>query len=225
MANDALSSARILAHMAEALPTHRKDDTNSDLSSSYEAIALFSHACMVAVGFRLLGFGEHQKMGRSIEPQLAMYTSDIFAEAECEKLAPRLSDRWNSSFGSHSFLYAHSQSSMQYVLKVDRLGGKAEIRGIGLGDERISRFEVTAKDYVSSAALPLRITMTEEGEEDRTNLESKLKDVFVSPSRIQGELVLHHPPRQHPLTTARSCLRIQTYHHSEVNAEPAQGGI
>jgi hypothetical protein len=49
--------------MADALPTHVKDDTNSDLSSSYEAIALFCHACMAAVGFRLVGFGEGQKIG------------------------------------------------------------------------------------------------------------------------------------------------------------------
>ena len=156
--------------MADALPTHTRDDTNSDISSSYEAIALFAHACMTAVGFRLLGFGEGQKL-----------------EEECQSLAPRLSTKWNTYFGSHAFLYAHSQSSMQYVVKVDRLGGKAEIRGIGLGDERIARFEVTAKDYVSSAALPLRITMTAEGEEDRQDLESKLKEIFISPSRIEGQ--------------------------------------
>ncbi len=64
MASDPLSPESIVKHMAEALPTHAKDDTNSDISSSYEAIALFSHACMIAVGFRLLGFGEEQKMGR-----------------------------------------------------------------------------------------------------------------------------------------------------------------
>jgi hypothetical protein len=75
---------------------------------------------------------------------------------------------------------------MQYVVKVDRLGGKAEIRGIGLGDDRISRFEITVKDYVSSAALPLRISLTADGEEDRSDLEAKLKDVFISSSRIQG---------------------------------------
>jgi PI31 proteasome regulator N-terminal len=170
MANNPLSMESIVKHMAEALPTHAMDDTNSDLSSSYEAIALFAHACMTAVGFRLLGFGEGQK-----------------AEEECQSLAPRLSTKWNTHYGSHAFLYAHSQSSMQYVVKVDRLGGKAEIRGIGLGDERIARFEVTAKDYVSSAALPLRITMTADGEEDRQDLESKLKEVFISPSRIQGQ--------------------------------------
>jgi hypothetical protein len=75
---------------------------------------------------------------------------------------------------------------MEYVIKVDRLGSKAEIRGIGIGDEKITRLEIVAKDYVSSAALPLRITLTESGEEDRSDLQAKLKDVFISPSRIQG---------------------------------------
>lgn len=67
MASDALSVDKILANMAEALPTHKADDTNSDISSSYEAIALFTHACMVGVGFRLVGFSEGQKTGRSLD--------------------------------------------------------------------------------------------------------------------------------------------------------------
>lgn len=183
MANNPLGMESILKYMADALPTHVKDDTNSDLSSSYEAIALFAHACMTAVGFRLIGLGEGQKM-----------------EAECQSLAPRLPAKWNTYFGSHAFLYAHSQSSMQYVVKVDRLGGKAEIRGIGLGDERITRLEITAKDYVSSAALPLRITMTADGEEDRNGLDSKLKEIFISPSRIQGTHPTTHPHHKHTNT-------------------------
>jgi hypothetical protein len=77
---------------------------------------------------------------------------------------------------------------MQFVVKVDRLGGKAEIRGIGLGDEKITRFEVTAKDYISGSALPFRIPMTESGEEDRSNLTAKLKELFISETRIKGEL-------------------------------------
>ncbi|KAH8808845.1 PI31 proteasome regulator N-terminal-domain-containing protein [Xylogone sp. PMI_703] len=168
MVNNPLNTDNVLKLMAEALPTHAPGDTNSDISSSYEAIALFAHACMIAVGFRLIGFGEGDKN-----------------EEECQRSAPRLLHKWNSSYGSHSFLYAHSQSSMQYVIKIDRLGGKAEIRGIGLGDERITRFEITAKDYISSAALPLRIKIGEDGQEDRTGLESKLQEVFISPSRIQ----------------------------------------
>lgn len=96
---------------------------------------------------------------------------------------------------------------MEYVVKVDRLGGKAEIRGIGLGDERISRFEVTAKDYVSSASLPLRITLTADGEEDRSDLESKLRDVFISPSRIQGQDITPYLVYSHNLTFSQTWHR------------------
>lgn len=64
MANNPLSSQSILQAMADALPTHEKDDSSSDMSSSAEAIALFTHACMVNLGFRLLGFNEDQKMGK-----------------------------------------------------------------------------------------------------------------------------------------------------------------
>lgn len=92
---------------------------------------------------------------------------------------------------------------MEYVVKVDRLGGKAEIRGIGLGDERISRFEVTAKDYVSSAALPLRIPLTADGEEDRSDLESKLREIFISPSRIQGRHITPHFAYNHKLISSQ----------------------
>lgn len=49
--------------MADAIPTHTKGDTGSDVSSSLDAISLFTHACMTAVGFRILGFGEGQKNG------------------------------------------------------------------------------------------------------------------------------------------------------------------
>jgi hypothetical protein len=184
MASNPLSVDSILSQMADALPTHQKDDTNSDLSSSYEAIALFCHACMVAVGFRLVGFGEGQKMGWYSYP-FSLSQLTISLEAECENLAPRLSPKWNSSFGSHSFLYTHSQSSMQYVVKVDRMGGKAEVRGIGLGDERISRLEIVAKDYISQSALPLRISLNSDGTEDRSDLKTKLQTLFISESRIK----------------------------------------
>jgi hypothetical protein len=60
-----LSPEAILQAMADALPTHPEGDTSSDLSSSYEALALFVHACMINLGFRLVGFNEDQKIGPS----------------------------------------------------------------------------------------------------------------------------------------------------------------
>jgi len=75
---------------------------------------------------------------------------------------------------------------MQFVIHIDRMGGKIDIRGLAIGDERIAHFDITARDYISSSALPVRITMTPEGTEDRSDLSSKLKNAFISEERIKG---------------------------------------
>ncbi|KAI0396708.1 PI31 proteasome regulator N-terminal-domain-containing protein [Xylariaceae sp. FL0594] len=167
MATNPLSPSAVLQSMADALSTHQPNDTTSDLSSSHEAVALFTHACMASLGFRLLGFDE-----------------DKSNEAECHELAPRLPANWNASFNTYAFVYAHQQSALRFVIKIDRMGGKAEIRGLAVHDERIARAEITIKDYVSNGALPIRITMTEDGTEDRTDLPQKFQHVFISENRI-----------------------------------------
>lgn len=162
-----LHPSAILKGMAEALPKHPEGDTTSDLSSSHEALALFAHACMASLGFRLLGFDE-----------------DKTIEAKCRELAPRLPENWNASFNTCAFVYAHSQSALRFVLKIDRIGGKAEIRGIAIEDDRIARVEVTTKDYVSNGSLPVRITLTGDSEEDRSDLPDKLQAVFINEGRV-----------------------------------------
>lgn len=212
-ATNPLRAASLLQRMADALPTHPRGDTTSDLSSSHEALALFAHACMAALGFRLLGFDE-----------------DAPDEAGCRALAPRLPARWNASFNTYSFVYAHAQSALRFVVRVDRLGAKAEIRGLAAGDDRIARLELVIRDFVSSAALPVRIalvggdaaadarrrrssagnasrrgsggvggggegdveasnnttesTSSGEIEEDRSDLPQKLRDVMISEARV-----------------------------------------
>jgi hypothetical protein len=161
MSKDGQTIPDLVKAMADSLPTHEKDDTTSDLSSTLDALSLFAHAAMVTHGFRLIGFNEDQ----NIEP-------------ECKRLAPRLPAQWNGSISSRSFVYAHEQSSMQFIIKIDRLGSKMEIRGLAVGDDRIHRVDLVAKDYISSAALPLRISKTESGDEDRGDLEQKLKQIF-----------------------------------------------
>lgn len=161
----ALSTQAILQGMADALPTHNPSDDSSDLASSYEAIALLIHAYLAALDFRLCGFDEDKSL------------------PECESLKPRLPPQWNNGFGSLSFVYAHKQSSMRFIFRVDRMGAKVEIRGLAVGDENIHRFERTVRDVIRSDALPIRIPMNGE-EEDRSGLEDKLKSVFVSQQAI-----------------------------------------
>ncbi|KAL2208575.1 hypothetical protein CC79DRAFT_1355889 [Sarocladium strictum] len=161
----ALSTQAILQGMADALPTHNPSDDSSALASSYEAIALLIHAYLAALDFRLCGFDEDKNL------------------PECESLKPRLPPQWNNGFGSLSFVYAHKQSSMRFIFRVDRMGAKVEIRGLAVGDENIHRFERTVRDVIRSDALPVRIPMNGE-EEDRSGLEDKLKSVFVSQQAI-----------------------------------------
>ncbi|POR35348.1 Uncharacterized protein TPAR_04482 [Tolypocladium paradoxum] len=164
-----LSTSAILQRMADALPTHPKGDDTSDLASSYEAIALLIHAYLAALDFALCGFDEDKPL-------------------QCQSLAPRLPPRWNSGFGSLSFVYKHKQSSMRFVVRVDRMGGKVEVRGLAVGDENIHRFERAVRDVVLPGGLPVRITLTADGAEDRSDLVEKLRKVFVSEQAVADVL-------------------------------------
>lgn len=58
---DSLSADNIVGIAASAL---RRDGGDlSSLKNPYEAIALVGHACMIAVGFRLVGLGEEHTLG------------------------------------------------------------------------------------------------------------------------------------------------------------------
>lgn len=78
---------------------------------------------------------------------------------------------------------------MQFILKVDRMGAKTEIRGLAVGHDRITRLELSARDYISQSALPLRIpldpdTGAEANDVRSADLPAKLQAVFISPERV-----------------------------------------
>ena len=54
-----LSATSITELMASSLPK----GSNAELRNPYDVIALLCHACMLAVGFRLIGLGEDHKIG------------------------------------------------------------------------------------------------------------------------------------------------------------------
>ena len=202
MAPDPLRPEAVLQAMADALPTPEPGDTTPALSSSYEALALFVHACMTNLGFRLLGFDEDKPIGTAPSPPPVLPSPKLTpprrAEAECAAIGPRLPARWNASFNSLAFVYAHTQSSMRFVVRVDRLGGQAAVRALAVGADRVHSLDVAARDYVSSASLPLRIPTTTataaeaedqqqqppQPREDRTGLPARLERIFVSRERV-----------------------------------------
>ncbi|KAM4054563.1 PI31 proteasome regulator domain-containing protein [Hirsutella rhossiliensis] len=172
MAAPPLSTSAVLERMASALPAHAVGDDSSDLASSYEAVALLIHAYLAALDFVLYGLDEDKPLS-----------------ADDRARAPRLPPQWNARFGALGFVYSHKQSSMRFVFRVDRMGGKVEVRGLAVGDDRIHRFERNVRDVVRADALPVRIALTDHGSEDRAGLVDKLRGAFVSEQAIAD--VLH----------------------------------
>lgn len=168
----ALSAQSILHYISESLPRRDSDDPKPPLKDAYAAIAIFSHACMLAVGFRLIGLGEDHRIGKW---DLSFRKSHIptLLEQTHSGVQP-LPAEWNAS-STYAFRYAHSQSSMEYLLKISRLGSKALIFGVGLGDDKTVSFEVKVQDYVSEESLKAS---------SDSDFGSKIQDIFISPGRM-----------------------------------------
>ncbi|KAI8942727.1 hypothetical protein NX059_000775 [Plenodomus lindquistii] len=150
-----LSAGSLSLFMATSLP----NGEGPQLKNPTEAIALAVNAGMLAVGFRLVGLGEDEKI-----------------DAEDPRSLPTA---WNAS-SSYAFRYAHAQSAMEFLVKVNRLGGKAVIYALALGDDKTTHFDVTTKDYLSESQLPLSIpegTSTE----DKAK---KMQELFISVGRL-----------------------------------------
>ena len=120
--------------MAASLPTE-----SPTIKTAYEAIALSAHAALISVGFRLVGLGEDHK---------------IEAQSDNEDVQP-LPAEWNAQNGSYAFRYKHRQSSMEFLLKISRMGNKAVIMGMGLGDDKTISTDVKVQEYISEGNLPV----------------------------------------------------------------------
>ena len=158
---NALGAFPLSEQMVATLPKSASPQVND----AFDAVALASHAAMLAVGFRLIGLGEDDK---------------IEAPADTSE-SPRLPSKWNALKGSYAFRYKHSQSSIEYLLKVNSKGKKAVIMGMGVGDDRTYTFDVKVHEFVSDGNLPATpftdgISESEAGR--------KIIDVFISIGRL-----------------------------------------
>ena len=92
-----------------------------------------------------------------------------------------LPQRWNSSTSDdYNFRYAHDQSSLQYLLKVSRLGPKSVINCIGIGDDKVRNFDLKTKDFVSESSFPFTIPSSEGADQAALSI----RKTFISPGRV-----------------------------------------
>jgi hypothetical protein len=147
--------------MAASLPR----DASPQLQGPYDTVALGVHAGMIAAGFKLKGLREDHT---------------IPANSDDSTTKP-LPAQWNDFPSTIRFRYTHNQSSMEFIIKVDRLGGKATIDGIALGDDKRASFDITVKDFISEGNLPATPVTEGASTEEASRA---LQDVFISAARL-----------------------------------------
>lgn len=158
-----LSAGYLASVMVASLPK----DVETHLKAPADAIALAVDGGMKACGFRLIGLGEEHRIEN---PQ-----------SDPNGHQPLPSD-WNKSSSNYSFRYAHRQSSMEYLLNVNRMGNKVVIIGIGIGDDKTCSFDVRLADYVSDSSLPATFSLGSEAQNEEAK--RRLIDVFISVGRL-----------------------------------------
>ena len=89
--------------------------------------------------------------------------------------------QWNSSTSDdYAFRYAHSQSALQYLLKIGRLGSKAVVNCLAVGDDKVRTFDVRPKDFLVESSFPFTLSSSEGANEAA----SSLRKAFISPGRM-----------------------------------------
>lgn len=166
MRNNPLSPSSLLQIIDKSLKAAEGSSTDQTLRNPYDAIAVFVHACMLAIGARLIGFDEEEKLESTID-------------ATTEKPLPTV---WNNS-NSYSFRYAHEQSSLEFLIKISRLGNKVVIFGVGVGDDKTASFDIVTSDYTSGSFFPYT-SGDDVGDEESGGQRRRLRDGYISESRM-----------------------------------------
>lgn len=107
MSPDILDPSALLQSLSGLLPEGKKQ-----LGSQYDAIAVLLHTAMIALGFRLIAVDDSSSA--------TSYDNNV------------LPSEWNSHAPNYTFRYRHEQSSLEFVLKLAKLGKRTLINAIAV---------------------------------------------------------------------------------------------
>jgi proteasome inhibitor subunit 1 (PI31) len=123
MATNALDPSAIVSLLSTLLPPSAKG-----LASPHDAIAALFHAAMSALAFRLI----------AVDDSSPVVSSPVNV----------LPVEWNTNGpGHYTFKYRHEQSSLEFVMKVSKLGGRVLVNAIAV-EVRTSIFEFCIHTYL-----------------------------------------------------------------------------
>lgn len=97
-----------------------------------------------------------------------------------------LPENWNATKTyNYAFRFAHTQSALQYLVKISRLSGKAVINGLGIGDDKVHTVDFVIKDYLSESSFPYTLPTSSSSDDDDSDRKARsLQHLFISPGRL-----------------------------------------
>ncbi|KAJ3517975.1 hypothetical protein NLJ89_g165 [Agrocybe chaxingu] len=129
MTADILDPSAILALVPNLLPACSKK-----LEFQQDAIAALLHAALSALAFRLTAVDESSSLATSTN---------------------ELPPQWNRSGpGSYTFKYKHDQSSLEFLVKVSKLGSRTVINAIALESDKVATLDIPTDDFTSPSFYP-----------------------------------------------------------------------
>ncbi|KAK0243041.1 PI31 proteasome regulator N-terminal-domain-containing protein [Armillaria nabsnona] len=133
MSKDILDPAAILSLFPTLLPPSAKV-----LASSQDGIAALLHTVLSALSFRLVGVDDSTT---------SFSDSNNVLPVEWNKHSP----------GNFTFRYKHDQSSLEFLVKVSKLGARMVINAIALESDKAASLDIATDDFVSASFFPYDI--------------------------------------------------------------------
>ncbi|KAF5363475.1 hypothetical protein D9756_000508 [Leucocoprinus leucothites] len=136
MSQNLLDPAALISLLPTLLP-----QSDKVLKTPHDAITSLVHAAMSALAFRLTAVDESSSS--------SVYENNVLPVA------------WNTSGPSHYTLkYRHEQSSLQFVVKVSRLGSRTLINAIALETDKVATLDIATDDFTSPSFYPYDVGST-----------------------------------------------------------------
>ncbi|KDR83591.1 hypothetical protein GALMADRAFT_85916 [Galerina marginata CBS 339.88] len=133
MTNDILDPSAVLSLLPTLLPPD-----NRSLASPQDGIAALVHAALSVLAFRLIAVDESSS-----------------SQASSSNVLP---SNWNKSGpGNYAFKYRHDQSSLEFLVKLSKLGTRAIINAIALESDKVATLDIATDDFTSPSFYPYNL--------------------------------------------------------------------
>ncbi|KAI0082562.1 hypothetical protein K474DRAFT_1611711 [Panus rudis PR-1116 ss-1] len=130
MVSAILDPSALISSLPQLLPASKKK-----LETPQDGLAALVHTALSKLGFRLIAVddaGPARSFDNNVLPQ-----------------------EWNSlGPGSYTFRYRHEQSSLEFIVKVSKLGSRTLVHAIATESERAASLDISTNDFTSPSFYP-----------------------------------------------------------------------